>query len=104
MSTSRQQPLEGAANPPHNKLPTYISSSGTINRKVAFASFGAAVGSLAGIIIVSGLLSIPWANKLSQEEVGQLKASIGAATTALVTLGFGYYVKPGSSDGIVEEQ
>ena len=104
MPTENFESQEGSNDSGSIQTRTFITSTGTINRKVAFASIGAVLGSFISIIIPSLLLSIPWVSKLDKQDIGELKASIGSAITALITLGFGYYVKPGSSDGIIEEQ
>jgi hypothetical protein len=85
-------------------LPSYVTSDGSINRKVAFASAGAAIGSVASIFLITFLLNLPFlANNVSDEDKGTLKTSLTSAVTALVTLIVGYQTRPGARDGIKEE-
>ena len=84
-------------------LPSYVTTDGSINRKVAFASAGAAIGSVVSIFLVTFLLNLPFLANVSAEDVGTLKASLTSAVTALVTLFVGYQTRPGARDGIKEE-
>jgi hypothetical protein len=85
-------------------LPSYVTTDGSINRKVAFASAGAAIGSVVSIFLVTFLLNLPFLANVSAEDVGTLKASLTSAVTALVTLFVGYQTRPGARDGIKEEE
>lgn len=84
-------------------LPSYVTTDGSINRKVAFASAGAAIGSVASIFLSTFLLNLPFLGNISAEDKGTLKTSLTSAVTALVTLIVGYQTRPGASDGIKEE-
>lgn len=84
-------------------LPSYVTTDGSINRKVAFASAGAAIGSVVSIFLVTFLLNLPFLANVSAEDRGTLKASLTSAVTALVTLFVGYQTRPGARDGIKEE-
>ena len=83
--------------------PSYVATDGSINRKVAFASAGAAIGSVASIFLVTLLLNLPFLANVSAEDKGTLKTSLTSAVTALVTLIVGYQTRPGAKDGIKEE-
>ena len=84
-------------------LPSYVTTDGSINRKVAFASAGAAIGSVASIFLVTFLLNLPFLANISAEDKGTLKTSLTSAVTALATLIVGYQTRPGARDGIREE-
>ncbi|MFN9646568.1 MAG: hypothetical protein ACK6BG_15930 [Cyanobacteriota bacterium] len=84
-------------------LPTYVTADGSINRKVAFASAGAAIGSVLSIFLVTFMLNLPFLAGISAEDKGTLKTSLTSAVTALVTLIVGYQTRPGAKDGIKEE-
>ena len=84
-------------------LPCYVTTDGSINRKVAFASAGAAIGSVASIFLATFLLNLPFLANVFPEDKGTLKTSLTSAVTALVTLIVGYQTRPGARDGIKEE-
>ena len=84
-------------------LPSYVTTDGSINRKVAFASTGAAIGSVVSMFLITFLLNLPFLANVSAEDSGTLKASLTSAVTALVTLFVGYQTRPGARDGIKEE-
>ncbi len=86
-----------------SNLPSYVSTDGSINRKVAFASAGAAIGSVVSIFIATFLLNLPFLGDISAEDKGTLKTSLTSAVTALITLIVGYQTRPGARDGIKEE-
>ncbi len=85
-------------------LPSYVTMDGSVNRKVAFASAGAAIGSMASLFLATFLLNLPFMRSISAEDRGTLKTSLSSATTALVTLFIGYRTRPGARDGIKETE
>ncbi|MGP1384190.1 MAG: hypothetical protein ACTS2F_11575 [Thainema sp.] len=87
-----------------SRLPSYVSADGSINRKVAFSSVGAALGSIASLFLATFLLNLPILANISPEDKGALKASLTSGLTAIATLAIGYYTKPGASDQIVEKE
>lgn len=76
------------------------SANSTINRKVAFASVASALGSTMSLFLSTFLLNLSFLANISDEDIGTLKTSLTAGTTALITLIVGYYTKPGESDGL----
>jgi hypothetical protein len=84
--------------------PSYVTADSSVNRKVAFASVGSALGSVMSVFVSSSLMSLPWIRDMSAEDIGALKSSLASGLTAVVTLLVGYHTRPGVSDGVVEEQ
>ncbi len=82
---------------------SFVTTNPSINRKVAFASVGAALGSIISIFLATFLLNLPFLANISDEDRGTLKTSLTSGITALVTLLIGYQTRPGAGDGIREE-
>lgn len=82
---------------------SFVTTNPSINRKVAFASVGAALGSIISIFLATFLLNLPFLANISDEDRGTLKTSLTSGITALVTLLIGYQTRPGAGDGIKEE-
>jgi hypothetical protein len=85
-------------------FPVYRTVDNGINRKVAFASAGAALGSIASLFLSTFLLNLPFLANISAEDKGTLETSLTSAVTALVTLLVGYQTRPGARDGVMAEQ
>jgi hypothetical protein len=83
--------------------PSFVTTNPSINRKVAFASVGAALGSIISLFLATFLLNLPFLANISPEDKGTLKTSLTSGITALVTLLIGYQTKPGAGDGIKKE-
>ncbi|NCR59452.1 MAG: hypothetical protein GPJ01_17460 [Microcystis aeruginosa LL13-06] len=84
--------------------PSFVTPNNSINRKVAFASVGAALGSIISLFLATFLLNLPFLANISPEDKGTLKTSLTSGITALVTLLIGFQTKPGAGDGIAEEK
>ncbi len=107
MTTTQSTPATQSAPPTQlapSKLPSYVSADGSVNRKVAFASVGAAFGSIISLFLTTFLLSLPMLAELPEEDRGALKASLTSGLTAITTLLIGYQTKPGAKDQVVEEE
>ena len=109
MNLTTSKPNQPASSAPlthvaSSSLPTYVSVDGSINRKVAFASVGAAFGSIVSLFLATILLNTPLLKDISPEEKGALKASLTSGLTAIATLVVGYQAKPGARDQVVETE
>ena len=111
MTTTQSNPVTQPAPQPDSptqlapsKLPSYISADGSVNRKVAFASVGAAFGSIISLFLTTFLLSLPMVANMPEEDQGTLKASLTSGLTAITTLLIGYQTKPGARDQVVEKE